>query len=140
MKRADKVNIAFFSDSCEVFESIPREVYAACDVRWVSSYTKTSTLGNQNPPSLIILDTYSLGMDFLALLPNASQWQCPVLVLDHYTERLFIEDILNKGARGYLLVHSFEEELSSAIRHLLNGEAYVSYLLEVYKGNTYLLK
>lgn len=92
-------------------------------------------------PSLIIVDTYSLGMNYLqVILKMKSEMNCPVLVLDHYTEQLFINDIISKGANGYLLVHSFEEELGVAIGYLLHGENYVSKLLEAYKGNTYLLK
>lgn len=135
------MNIAFFSNSNEVFESIPNEAYRLWDIFLVSPNTLSPHLERIKDPSLIIIDTYSLGMDFLHLVFNRrNEWTCPVLVLDHYTEKLFIENILDKGANGYLLVHSFEEELLGAVDHLLKGGTYISTLLEVYKGNTYLLK
>ncbi|UII32013.1 hypothetical protein LVD17_27385 [Fulvivirga ulvae] len=135
------MNIAFFSNSNEVFESIPGEAYKLWDIFLVSPNTSSPYLERIKDPALIIIDTYSLGMDFLHLIfNNRQQWPCPVLVLDHYTEKLFIENIIAKGANGYLLVHSFEEELLEAIEHLLRGGEYVSTLLEAYKGNAYLLK
>ena len=135
------MNIAFFSNSNEVFESIPNEAYKLWDIFLVSPNTSSPYLERIRDPTLIIIDTYSLGMDFLQLVfSKRHEWTCPVLVLDHYTEKLFIESIIDKGANGYLLVHSFEEELLEAVEHLLGGGEYVSTLLETYKGNAYLLK
>lgn len=135
------MNIAFFSNSYEVFESIPSEAFTLWDIFLVSPNTSSPYPERIKDPALVIVDTYSLGMDFLQLIyNNKQQWSCPVLVLDHYTERLFIDNIIGKGANGYLLVHSFEEELLEAIEHLLGGGEYISTLLETYKGNAYLLK
>lgn len=135
------MNIAFFSNSNEVFESIPDEAFGMWDIFLVSPNLTSPHLERIRRPSLLIVDTYSLGMDFLQLVLNKDgEPPCPVLVLDHYTEKLFVNDIIKKGANGYLLVHSFEEELITAIDHILKGGNYVSTLLEAYKGNTYLLK
>ncbi|MBL6445055.1 hypothetical protein JMN32_01970 [Fulvivirga sp. 29W222] len=141
MNRDENRDIAFFSNSNEVFESIPNQAFKLWDIFLVSPDSSSPYLERIKEPALIIVDTYSLGLDFLQLIcDNQYEWSCPVLVLDHYTERLLIESIIDRGANGYLLVHSFEEELPEAIEHLLEGGKYVSTLLESYKGNTYLLK
>lgn len=134
------MRVAFFSNSSEVCESIPREIQRVFDFLFIAP-DEVTTLPELTGLSLVIVDTYSSGMDFLQqIMARKDQPGCPVLVLDHYTEKLFINNILEKGADGYLLVHHFEEELTSAIRQLLAGRKYISDVLEVYKGNTYLLK
>lgn len=135
------IHVAFFSNSNEVFNSIPKEILKVCDFFFVSPDESSPRIQRLKDKSLIIIDAYSLGMNFLQfILKYKQELSCPILVLDHYTEQLFINDILAKGADGYLLVHSFEEELEPAIKQLLTGESYISTLLDGYKGNTYLLK
>jgi len=49
-----------------------------------------------------------------------------ILVLSMHKERHFVSDVLSAGALGYLLKECAFEELSEAIRKVMNGQIYLS--------------
>ena len=50
----------------------------------------------------------------------------PVLVFSMHYESIYAERALRAGARGYIMKSEGAEELIRAIRHVLNGEVYLS--------------
>ncbi|MBL3658868.1 response regulator transcription factor [Fulvivirga sediminis] len=134
-------NIAFYSRSNEVFECLEEEIFQRWNFFLTSPDLASPKLDRVFNPSLLIIDTYSLGMEFLEFIFKHSRYKTtPILVLDFYTEKPFIENLIDKGAAGYLLVHSFADELDIAMTMILGGKNYISNQLEIYKGNTYLIK
>ncbi|UII25147.1 hypothetical protein LVD15_17785 [Fulvivirga maritima] len=134
-------NIAFYSRSNEVFDCLDEEIFQRWNFFLASPDIASPKLDRVYNPSLLIIDTYSLGIEFLNFIFEHSRYKTtPVLVLDFYTEKPFIENLIYKGASGYLLVHSFADELDTAMSAILEGRNYVSDQLEIYKGNTYLIK
>jgi len=92
-------------------------------------------------PDLVLVDItlpeksgFELVKDIQALHPGV-----PVLVLSMHDESLYAERVLRAGARGYIMKHERPEKLLEAIRHILNGKAYVSEkmaarILDVFSG------
>ncbi|UII20454.1 hypothetical protein [Fulvivirga ligni] len=135
----EKKNIVFFSRSNEVFECLEPDLFQKWNFYLASPDLSSPNLDHIYAPSLIIVDTFSLGMDFLNTVVNYENFaNVPSLVLDYYTEEPLINSILSNGAAGYLLVHSFSDELVAAINHMMEGKQYITNQIEVYKGNTYL--
>lgn len=49
-----------------------------------------------------------------------------ILVISMHDESLYAERALKAGAKGYIMKHEATEKVLIAIRHILNGEVYVS--------------
>lgn len=54
----------------------------------------------------------------------------PILVLSMYDDAQFVARALKAGANGYLLKHAMDEDLFKAIDAVLDGEAFVSELID----------
>ncbi|MEY2466857.1 MAG: hypothetical protein QOD03_1378 [Verrucomicrobiota bacterium] len=72
--------------------------------------------------------------DILALRPGTS-----ILVVSMHDETLYAERVLRAGARGYIMKQEGGKKLMDAIRHVLNGQIYVSEkmsakILEIFSG------
>lgn len=50
----------------------------------------------------------------------------PIIALHFYKDRTLIEEIINAGASGYLLVNTSFSEFASAIGKIMNGEKYIT--------------
>jgi DNA-binding NarL/FixJ family response regulator len=59
--------------------------------------------------------------DVLALQPDLS-----ILVVSMHDELIYAERALRAGARGYIMKEAGGEKLLAAIRHVLNGQVYIS--------------
>jgi DNA-binding NarL/FixJ family response regulator len=65
------------------------------------------------------------GLDFIKDL-HALQPQLPILVMSMHDESIYAERVLRAGARGYIMKSQGGERLLEALRHVLNGEVWVS--------------
>jgi DNA-binding NarL/FixJ family response regulator len=79
-------------------------------------------------PDIAIVDitlrnTHGLELikDLQARMPNL-----PVLVLSMHDESLYAERVLRAGAKGYITKQEATKKILTAIRHVLNGEVYLS--------------
>src|SRR5438045_3478462 len=64
----------------------------------------------------------------------------PILVLSMHDESLYAERVLRAGGRGYIMKQEGGKKLMEAIRHVLNGQIYVSErisakILETFSGH-----
>jgi DNA-binding NarL/FixJ family response regulator len=49
----------------------------------------------------------------------------PILVLDHYEDKKFIQPLINAGASGIISTTPSERELTKAINELLSGKTFI---------------
>lgn len=125
-----KPTIVFFSKSNEIFDSIPDECFSKWRFHLIASEKPEVNLTSIENIALIIVDTYSLSIPFLVQVMSIEIGKrVPVMVLDDYEEQVLIDELLNRGVKGYLLVHSFGTELESTIEGLLAGKHYKTNLL-----------
>lgn len=125
-----KPTIVFYSKSNEIFETIPENCFSKWQFRLISSDKPYTTLNAIENIALIIVDTYSLTIPFLEKVMSTEIGQrVPLIVLDDYEEEVLIDELLNRGVKGYLLVHSFGTELEHTIEGLLAGKNYKTNLL-----------
>lgn len=68
------------------------------------------------------------GIEMIQAL-RARQFNVRILVLSMYDDAQFVIRALKTGANGYLLKHAMDEELFRAIDTVLNGETFVSELI-----------
>jgi DNA-binding NarL/FixJ family response regulator len=82
----------------------------------------------QHSPDLVIVDLALDGVDGLDLIKTmkAHHPEIPALVLSMHDEALYAERALRAGARGYVNKQQLDDTLLIAIRHVLNGEMYLS--------------
>lgn len=125
-----KSTIVFFSKSNEIFETIPEECFSRWKFHLISSDKPQVNLSSIENIALIIVDTYSLSISFLEkVMSTEIGSSVPLMVLDDYEEKVLIDELLNRGVKGYLLVHAFGKELEHTIEGLLAGEHYKTSLL-----------
>jgi len=77
---------------------------------------------------LLILDINIPGGNNLQMI-NALRLRQPgirILMFSGYEEQLFALNYIQAGADGYLVKHSPEEEIRTALRTVMNGEKYIS--------------
>jgi len=79
-------------------------------------------------PDLIVTDLTMPNGSGMELIKNvhAILPAMPVLVLSMHDELLYAERALHAGARGYLMKDAGAEKVLEAIRHILDGQVYVS--------------
>jgi DNA-binding NarL/FixJ family response regulator len=79
-------------------------------------------------PDLVLVDINLPGRSGLELIRDihAVSPDLPILVLSMHDESVFAERVLRAGGRGYVSKHMGGEKLAEAIRHVLNGQIYVS--------------
>jgi len=79
-------------------------------------------------PDLVMVDISLEGMNGIDLTKNLRE-RFPtirILVLSMHKESLYAERALRAGANGYIMKRERGQKLLGAIRHVLNGETYVS--------------
>lgn len=83
---------------------------------------------NQQRFDLLILDINIPGGNNLQMVDvvRLHQPQIRILIFSGYDEQLFALRYLQAGVDGYLVKHSPEDELKTAIRTILNNEKYIS--------------
>jgi len=126
----DKPTVVFFSKSNEIFETIPEGCFSKWRFHLIASDRPQVNLSTIENISLIIVDTYSLGISILVeVMSTEIGKKVPMIVLDNYEEQVLIDELLNRGVNGYLLVHAFAAELECTIKGLLAGQNYKTNLL-----------
>ncbi|MEI2612425.1 MAG: response regulator transcription factor [Candidatus Promineifilaceae bacterium] len=79
-------------------------------------------------PDLVIMDISMPQMDGIQATEYISKMDVPtrVMVLSMYSKPSIVQQVLRKGAKGYLLKNSISEELTLAIHAALRNEIYLS--------------
>ena len=83
---------------------------------------------NGSKPNLVLSEIALPDKSGLELIKDikAIRPGLPVLVISMQDEAFYAERALRAGARGYITKHESVEELMNALRHVLDGEIYVS--------------
>lgn len=83
---------------------------------------------SETTPDLVILDLSLEEGGGLSLLEHlhAMQPDLPVLVVSMHDEVLYARRALDDGARGYLMKSNATDKVVEAIRHVLDGNVYLS--------------
>lgn len=79
-------------------------------------------------PDIVIVDVSLPDMSGIELVRQlkARQPALTVLVISGHDEALYVRDAVQAGATGYLIKHQVVEELSDAVRQVLQGTPYFS--------------
>ena len=92
-------------------------------------------------PALVLLDITLPGKSGLELIKDIQIMHpgLAVLVISMHEESLYAERVLRAGGRGYIMKQEGGKKLMQAIRHVLNGQVYVSEkmsarILEIFSG------
>lgn len=77
---------------------------------------------------IVLLDVNLPGMSGIEVCKEitANHPTVKVLAISMFNEESFVSEILNNGAKGYILKNTGREELLKAIRTVANGESYFS--------------
>lgn len=79
-------------------------------------------------PDLVLADISMPGKSGLEFIKDMQVLHptVPVLILSMHDESIYAERVLRVGGRGYIMKSEGGEKLLAAIRHVLQGEVYVS--------------
>jgi DNA-binding NarL/FixJ family response regulator len=83
---------------------------------------------SETKPDIVVVDIslkQSSGIELMKSI-KAQYPKVPVLVLSMHSEDLYAERALRAGAKGYIMKQKASEELLTAIRHVLDGQIYLS--------------
>jgi len=69
------------------------------------------------------------GLDLIAMLSEDAEHEVSMLALSMHDEALYAKRALRAGARGYIMKHEGTDLLLQAIRTVVNGQVYVSQLI-----------
>ena len=118
----EKPKIYFFSASSEMFDTIEDAFFEKWNFHLFKLSPFTKVINLEETPDLIILDTLSLKLDLLEQIKKHPKiGNCPVLVVDNYTEQVLIDKIVEKGASAYLHVDKFIDNLSQKVHKIIYG-------------------
>ena len=83
---------------------------------------------SETKPDMVVLDISLKSSSGIELMKSikAQYPKLPVLILSMHNEELYAERALRAGAVGYIMKREASENLLTAIRHVLDGQIYVS--------------
>jgi DNA-binding NarL/FixJ family response regulator len=83
---------------------------------------------SETKPDIVVLDISLKSSSGIELMKSikAQYPKLPVLILSMHNEELYAERALRAGAVGYIMKREASENLLTAIRHVLDGQIYVS--------------
>lgn len=83
---------------------------------------------NGHDVDVVLLDVNLPGMNGIEVCKEITQHypNIKVLAISMFNEESFVSEILNNGAKGYILKNTGREELLKAIRTVAKGESYFS--------------
>lgn len=107
---------------------IIKEMFPGGQVSEAMSFTQALKILDSQPFDLLILDINIPGGNNLQMIDvlRLHQPKIKILIFSAYDEQLFALRYLQAGVDGYLVKHSPEDELKTAIRTVLNNEKYIS--------------
>jgi DNA-binding NarL/FixJ family response regulator len=93
-------------------------------------------------PDLVLTDITLPGKNGLELIKDIQAMHPGVLVLviSMHDETLYVERVLRAGGRGYIMKQEGGKKIAQAIRHVLDGQIYISEkmsakILEIFSGH-----
>ena len=126
-----KIRIMLADDHRMFREALRIPLAAEPDIEVVAEAatgTEALALVESTKPDLLVLDIAMPGMNgiettrrVLARLPELR-----IVALSGYTDRMFIDEILKAGARGYVVKSAGADELIRAIRAVFAGQFFLS--------------
>ncbi|WEK33923.1 MAG: response regulator transcription factor [Candidatus Pseudobacter hemicellulosilyticus] len=107
---------------------IIKDLIAGVYVAEAGTFAQTLKILDSKTFDLLILDINIPGGNNLQMLDviRLHQPQIRILIFSGYDEQLFALRYMQAGADGYVVKHSGEQELRTAIRGVLNNEKYIS--------------
>lgn len=110
----------FLSSSSAVFDTIPDECFALYNFHLLKISSSSVIEDRLTNKDLVIMDTYSLGIDFLnRTIGSIKEQKLPVLVVDDFREEAVIRQIFEIGVKGYLNIDEYGDALIGKIQRLL---------------------
>lgn len=92
------------------------------------TYDEALALAHEHKPDVMLVDITLKDRSGLDLIRELHQHfpEIKCLVLSMHDEAEYADRALRSGARGYVMKEDADEVIVQAIRHILNGEIYVS--------------
>jgi len=82
---------------------------------------------NKALPDVAVIDLSLKGASGLDLVKRIkTKWKFPMLIVSIHDENIYAERVIRAGAKGYIMKQEATEQLMMAIRHVLQGEIYLS--------------
>lgn len=138
----NKINIMIADDHDVVREGIKRIVDKNQDMEVVAEAVNgEEVISNikKQPVDLLLLDISMPGPGFLNIMQQLENQfpEVKVLILSMHAEDNYANSAIKAGAEGYIEKNRSNEELSEAIKQIINGKRYISERLKekLFKGN-----
>lgn len=128
---ASIINILIADDHTMFVDGMESILSGETDFKVVGrSYDGPSVLEflKKNTVDLVLLDVNLPGMTGIEVCKEISAHfsSVKVLAISMFNEESFVSEILNNGAKGYILKNTGRDELLTAIRTVANGNSYFS--------------
>ncbi len=126
-----KYGIYLIDDHPLVVQGVTELVNAEPDLKVVGSTTEWTEALKEIPelkPDVVLLDISLAKANGIEVLKNLRIHfpKLQVLMLSMHDENLYAMRSVRAGAQGYIMKMTATEEVVKAIRHILNGEIYLS--------------
>ncbi len=128
------IKIIVADDHQIVREGLKRIISECSDMTLVAEAEDANTVFTQcelHDVDILLLDVSMPGPGFLDTLSrlNSKHPDIKILVLSVYPENHYAVRAIKAGASGYLTKNHSSEELANAIRHISNGNKYITSVL-----------